>query len=110
MFYREHLTLPLLVPVGGTASVTTEESRLRWQARRVVAAGTWPVTELGRRVAPLPSSLQPLGSAQFDVNFFHGAIAEHFAWTPRLGPRNVDVLVINVRTCHSAPSLASWHA
>ncbi|KAK8445809.1 hypothetical protein SEVIR_9G387750v4 [Setaria viridis] len=39
--------------------------------------------------------------------FFHGAVAELFAWTPGLGPRDVDVLVVNVSTFHPAPSLAS---
>ncbi|KAJ1296785.1 hypothetical protein BS78_01G329000 [Paspalum vaginatum] len=38
--------------------------------------------------------------------FFHDAVAELFARTG-LGPRDVDVLVVNVSTFHPAPSLAS---
>ncbi|OEL20873.1 3-ketoacyl-CoA synthase 12 [Dichanthelium oligosanthes] len=42
--------------------------------------------------------------------FFHDAVAELFARTTAglgLGPRDVDVLVVNVITFHPAPSLAS---
>nr|AGT16174.1 acyltransferase [Saccharum hybrid cultivar R570] len=41
--------------------------------------------------------------------FFHGAVADLFArhTSLGLGPRNVDVLVVNVSTFHPAPSLAS---
>jgi 3-ketoacyl-CoA synthase len=41
--------------------------------------------------------------------FFHGAVAELFArhTSLGLGPRDVDVLVVNVSTFHPAPSLAS---
>ncbi|XP_066387851.1 3-ketoacyl-CoA synthase 12-like [Miscanthus floridulus] len=39
--------------------------------------------------------------------FFHGAVAELFARQSGLGPRDVDVLVVNVSTFHPAPSLAS---
>jgi 3-ketoacyl-CoA synthase len=39
--------------------------------------------------------------------FLHGAVAELFARTSGLGPRDVDVLVVNVSTFHPAPSLAS---
>ena len=38
--------------------------------------------------------------------FFHDAVAELFARTG-LGPRDVDVLIVNVSTFHPAPSLAS---